>query len=405
MFKKGLLSILDQIGVSGGNFLIVILCSHYCDAQEMGKLAYILTLYILITLVYVSAIFYPAPVINSRLDGQESLDYRTWLLKYHLILGITLCIILISLLKVYGHKTNWNPNYQELFLIFSLLISQQISDFYRRSCYVFSGPKEATFVTLPSNILKIIVLIFVQPKSFAVVAIILTAISTPIAIFVILKYLLGHPSTIRKSVTREHFSFAKWAVLSAPLAWLAFYMPMLYVGVYQGLILLGVLQSLRSIINVGNIFMELLETLIPKWLAGISSTIGNKEMLKANLLLVKIAMIAWLIGFITIVGLHKIIIETLTPYSSKSYGMILVLFWIGVGFHCYARIKGLAYRMSSNPSVEFIGNLSCAAMSLISLPLIKYYGLYGAGAAYILVPIAIILTQILLPRGHSLETG
>ena len=58
MIKKTLFSILDQLAVSGGNFLTVILAAHFCKSEEMGKLAYLFTLYILTILINTSAIFY-----------------------------------------------------------------------------------------------------------------------------------------------------------------------------------------------------------------------------------------------------------------------------------------------------------------------------------------------------------
>lgn len=398
MIKKTLFSILDQLAVSGGNFLTVILAAHFCKSEEMGKLAYLFTLYILTILINTSAIFYSAPIINPRLEDKESFNYFAWLLKAQIIIAVSLSTLLTVFIVIFSQKLNWYPSHREITISFLYLFMQQVADFSRRANYTFSRIQNAALSTIPMYALRIILLLWLQPKDFNGVVIILISSAAPIALFTLIKSLSSYTSTIERNIIYEHIDIGKWALASAPFSWFAFYIPMIYAGSTHGLIFLGILQSIRSIMNVGNILMELLETLIPRWLAQVSFEQGSIGIHMANSYLIKISGIIWLIGILVISMFHKSIINTLTPYGDGEFGLVLSLFWVGIGIHCYSRISGLIHRVALRPNIEYFGAIGCFIVAITSLPLIRYLGLIGVALVYMLIPIGIITAQFIAYR-------
>jgi O-antigen/teichoic acid export membrane protein len=397
MIKKTLFAILDQLAVSGSNFLTVILAAHFCRSEEVGKLSYLFTLYILTILINTSAIFYSAPIINSRLEDKESFNYHTWLLKSQIIIAVLLSTLLTVFIVIFPQKLNWYPSHREITISFFYLFMQQVADFSRRANYIFSESQNAALSTIPMYVLRIILLGWLQPKDFNGVVTILISSAAPIALLTLIKSLSSYKSTIERNIIYEHIAICKWALASAPFSWFAFYIPMIYAGSTHGLIFLGILQSIRSIMNVGNILMELLETLIPRWLAQISFEQGSIGIHMASSYLIKISSIVWLIGILVISMFHKPIINTLTPYEDGEFGLVLALFWVGIGIHCYSRISGLIHRVSLRPSIEYFGVIGCFIVAIASLPLIRYLELIGVAIVYILIPIGMITAQI---TGH-----
>ena len=118
----------------------------------------------------------------------------------------------------------------------------------------------------------------------------------------------------------------------------------------------------------------------------------------ANSYLLKISGIILLIGILVISMFHKSIINTLTPYGDGEFGLVLSLFWVGIGIHCYSRISGLIHRVSLRPNIEYFGAIGCFIVAITSLPLIRYLGLIGVALVYMLIPIGIITAQFIAYR-------
>ena len=393
MIKKALPSLIDQLLVSG-NFLIIAVSAHFLDLVEQGKLAYIISVYMITVLLNVAVFFYAAPLVSVNLENNKI--YRFFLQWGQLCLSILASLSIVLFFALFGEKIGWDITIIEIILLFIYLILQQLVDFRRRESYIFTSILDAIKSSSITYIPRITLLVLFQPSTIYDVLLILVISSLWSAVSFLLrldKCALMSSYSIRTTL-KEHIRLSKFSVLNAPISWSLFFLPVFILGVFHSPTMSAVLLSVRSISGVVNVLLELLETFIPVLMVNVFNKDGSTALKETSSTLLKFGFLLWFIVLVFILIFGNQILHFILGGEYASYLDILLISWVGYGIHFISRVVGLYWRSSKIPKVELISSMGGAFVFIFSIPIIISHGLLGAAWLYILVPIGMVITQL-----------
>lgn len=396
MKKKLLLSLADQIVVSGGNFLTIILGAQILPLTQQGKLAYVISAYMVTVFINVAAIFSVAPAI--KYEAKHPLEYKMLLTLAQLLLAAASTGLIIIAMHIFGTRIGWEISLPEGCVLALFLVLQQISDFRRRTAYVFDDIQNAVLTSIWAYGLRILLILTFHPDTILGVLVIFVISASPSTIAVAITLTKTHPfQTLYRSDTKNlvflHCRRSLWTSLNAPLSWVTTYLPIFMLGAIESEKSAAILLSIRSIGSVANVAFELLETFIPNWLANRASIDGRQGLRYASTKLLAIGGALWLIGLFAIILSDRLLISFFLGNEYNSYSTLLTISWFGNGIHFVSRIISLHYRTSKNTQVEFIGSIG-GLFSLALIPiLVDSFGINGAASVYIFIPTFTIIFQ------------
>jgi len=390
--------ILDQVLCSGGNFLTITLCARALSLGEQGKVGFIFAAYVAIVTISAVTIYQYASVNAPKLTFLLRKQYYACLLLICVLLVLAtagfFAVVIPSLLEF----ASWNITGLETVFFIVYLALQQFVDFYRRTSYIFKTPIRALLVSALIYIPRVALLALLEYSSFLGVLFILILTSVPgFVLFIgdILKYkkyaLVG-----LKKFARIHFIESRWLIVSGPLSWLWAYIPVFVLGKVGGLSAVAVLASVRSISNVGNTVMELLETVVAAK-AGVHQASHPSRMKDYMWLVFTVGILIWSVGllFLLIAGDELIFYTIGRKY--EGYGDLLLILWGVVGLTLVFRVHALKLRTEGNTKVVTVGfAFATLVVTIVSPYFIEQYGVYGAAIAFATGAMGNFLAQVIL---------
>lgn len=396
MKRRLLVSLADQVAVSGGNFLTIALGAHFLPLSEQGKLAYAFSAYMATVLLNVAALFAIAPILKYEVAVQAC--YPLVLLRLQALLAISTALTIPAVLHFSGARIGWIISGSEAGALALFLVIQQFADFKRRAAYTFENVAEAFRASLWTYGLRVGLLIVLRPTSILDVLAILAGGSLVSALGAAWEQFRREGADCdwdaQKSAMRMHLGRSKWSTFNAPLSWACFFLPIFVLGALESEKAAAILVSIRSVGSVANVALELLETLVPTWFAAASVLHGNLGLRDASVRVLLVGGAVWTLGLMVIWMAGGTLIEWLLGKTYVPYVAVLLVSWVGNGIHFVVRVVGLHYRTSRNALVEFVGSLGGLAGFGLAVPLIAAYGVLGAAWAYVAVSAGIGVAQL-----------
>ncbi len=391
--KDKVAGLADQVLVSGGGFLTIAICAHALSLAEQGEFTYLLASYMALLLLNVASVFQGAAV---RAPSQNHTAYKTSLARLQLLQAFALSTLVGGLWLTADSVLNLQVTSADIALIFAFLVLQQLSDFSRRSAYVFASASRALFYSAMLYPIRIISLIIIQPHTLHNVLLILVASAIlPATITVFNAFSMKIEARAWYHSVTAHLAYSRLFILGAPLGWLWSYMPILILGFMNGKEQAAILGSMRGISNIANVLMEQLETQVVAEWARIHNTEGKSGLEGAVYRLTKIGIVLWLLGLATIILFGQEIVNLLLGILYKPYWKLLVISWLAYGLYFLARIYGISHRTIGANHVEFGGGVFAVVTALVTgFVFITYFGLSGAAWSYVVISGALLVAQI-----------
>jgi len=390
---RKLSSLVDQVLVSGGNFLTIAICAHALSLAEQGKFTYIFASYIALLLLNVAGIFQGAAV---RAPTQDQVTYKTTLARLQLLQAVSLSMLVSGIWLGAGDLFGWQATYQEALLLCTFLLLQQLADFDRRTAYIFSGTKRAILSSAVLYPMRIIGLVVLQPDTISQVLMILlfTAFIPAVAtVFTACRNTTQNTRTWVNAI-REHLTYSRLFIAGIPLVWLWAYIPVFMLGIMYGKEQVALLGSIRGISNMANVLMEQIETKVAADWGRMHHGNGAPVLEAAVSRILKIGMVFWLVSLAVILLYGREIVYLLLGSLYAPHWDLLVIGWVGYGVYFFARISGIKHRTLGANQIEFIGNLSAVAASVAAgFALIPALGATGAAGVYIVIALAVLGSQ------------
>lgn len=404
MPKNLLFSLSDQIFVSGGNFLTLVICANGLTVSGQGKLSYVIICYMALALFNIASIFNGASVLINEQSNKEK--YRKILFVYQVLAALFTSALLTSALFFAGNYIGWKIESVELILVALFLFTQQIVDFDRRIKYICENEKSALLSSVRVYPVRIILLTIFLPSSIKEALELLVLANLFASILVIIK----QSSHVTKYFSREsvtvilaHLKFSKLIILSALMGWLWSYLPTIFLGYFYGKGLVGILVTLRSITNVANVLMEQVETVSSVVFARKAYKHGEDELGSAVTKILISGTGIWVCGVIVLYFFGHGIVLNMLGQEYANYSGLLVIMWLGFGIYFIARVFAIKYRSLKNLKIEFLSGLSSLLMALVCIPLISQYSIVGTAWAYVFISLSAVLVQWILIKYLKLK--
>ena len=391
--------LLDQMLVSGGNFLTLALCANYLPLEEQGKFIYIFSSYIGVILLNISGIFQGAAV---RAPTQND-SYVSALARLQIFSAFSISILIAIIWLKAGPYFGWTLTFYDLILIALFLFIQQLCDFARRASYIFTDAKNAFLTSLLTYPGRIIALFLLRPEGINTVLLILIASACIPALITIREANKYHePFLVWKQGALEHLRYSKLFIVGSLLTWLWAYTPVFILGAIQGKATAALLASIRGISSVANIFMEQLETkVVADWSRLYHREGANKlkvEIFQLNML----AFGFWSLVMLIIWFFDKQIVNAILGGKYESSAYVLAIAWISYGAFYIVRVHGIVHRTFGDNRIEFLsGGFGLLAAVLGSYWLISYFKMDGAAWVYCLIAVVMLIAQLLLPKKNE----
>jgi hypothetical protein len=386
------LSLVDQGAVSAGNFLLVALGAQFLPVHEQGKLVYGYTAYIGLVLLNIALYFAVAPVVRTGLS--EPGCYRSTLFRSQMASALLSSGLVIALFHGMERMLAWPAGPIELASLFAFLFLQQLADFHRRAGYVFAQIGASMAGSLAGLTMRIVAIVVVRPGDVVAYFLILALTALPGAVWALLAGIPrrdeGCPAAVRHALLRSHVGLSKWNVLNAPLMWCGLHLPILLAGVLHSKEAAAVLGSIRAITTFVNVALELLETLVPAWLAAKFPRGGMAAIRAAEVRMLAIGGGVWLSGALAILVGGEAILSLVLGAQYARHAPALLVVWLGNGVYFIGRVIGLHYRMARNTFMEMLGSVGGVFALLLCLPIIAAHGALGGAWSLLFVQVGVV---------------
>lgn len=387
-------SFLDQILVSGGNFLTVVICAHALPLSEQGKLTYVFASYMALLLLNVAGIFQGAAV---RAPAQERASYQISLARLQLLQAILLSMLVSEIWFGAGSVFGWQATSTEAGLLLAFLVMQQLADFDRRAAYVFSSTKRAIVSSAAIYPVRILGLLIIRPDTVNQVLEILILSSILPAAFTVFSACQSIRANALScfNTIKVHLAYSWLFIVGAPLGWLCAYIPIFMLGIMHGKEQAALLVSIRGISNMANVLMEQIETkVVADWARmwhGEDASVLEASMSRT----LKMGIIVWSVGMAVILVSGREIVNLVLGSLYAPHWNLLVIGWLGYGVYFIARILGIKNRISNNTKIELMGTIfGIVTAVLTGIMLIPALSALGAAWVYVAIPVVMLGCQI-----------
>lgn len=389
IIKNKIFPLIDQIFVSGGNFLTILLCAKFLTSEGQGHFIILYSIYMAILLFSVSAIYSVAPVMYGKFNRSDS--YIFTIFSTHIILTLIITSILfasnIFLDLFIGHSLSNSE-----FIIFILFIFfQQFSDFGRRISYISAITKINGVLYSGLTFVPRIVLIYLfKPHTLLEVFILLLLTAIPSFILIIIQMLklsIQYKATFHCDYLKEHFLFSKNLIKVFPLGWLIAYIPIYFLGYFYGSVVVGIIGTLKSITNIANLFVEMIEVSYIGYWFNIYKEHGLAALEQNILKTFWLFVFFWIFGCFAIWFGYDLIVYFLGK-EYEGFKAAMLFLWLSYLLYFISRIFILYYRILSNTKLELEVAIFSLLVAMLSIIVIAQYAFNGAIASYMLIALS-----------------
>lgn len=390
-----LLSLADQALVSAGNFLTILLGAQWLSLADQGILVTLYTVYIGLVLLNIACFFASAnTVVRSPTD---KLHYKRYLHDCFALYGA----ILVCGAGVLGwsqlpqlHFAMTNTQY---LLGCILIVTQAMIDFSRRADYIFDQIAMAVHGSLITYGLRIVLMVSVHPTSLEQLLWLMVLMNLPVCIRLLIDQVRDRQSLRRQLppdwMAATHWRLSWWTMIGTPFKWGSLHLPVLLTASLHSLQAAAILGGIRAITTFTNVFFELFETIIPKWLAAEAQ--HGRNALKH--LCIKVALLG-LAGWAVLASLFwyfdRSLLSLLLGARFAPYTPVLHLTWLCILLTFWNRVISLYYRSQQNTRMEFLATSIGLIALLPCLSLIQTDGAIAGAATLALIQLSTLLVSL-----------
>jgi len=376
-FSKGLV-FMDQVMVSGSNFLIGILLVRSIGLEAYGTFA-LLWMCVLFALgIHQAFITKPFLSIAPKLNGIEK---ETYFRGLHTIQYIGSTLFLIAGGIIYGGtELFYIPRLSTFIPLVSMIIfCQTIHDFYRKLYLIQDRiPKVflLDFLLYGGQLAGIITLSLIGKLNLTTA--LWTIISANTVSILYGKYSQGFSVINYKKILIRHFHFSKWLLGTSVLQWLSGNYFIIVGASILGTSAVGAIRMVQNVMGLCHILFLAMESIIPIEAAQQFQAEGENSLIKYLIETTKKLGLGFGLLLLFIVGFAEPILSLIYgaaaadyAYIAVAYALLYAFVFIGHPFRFYLRTIEKTSPIFFAYCFGALFSLSCA------YPLLSYLGIYG----------------------------
>ncbi len=403
-FKETIIFI-DQIIVSGSNFLLSIIILRYLGIKVFGLFSFLWLFVLLINSIQNSYIISPM-LTNAPKQDMSKINYF-----YGGILcqQILFSFIIFFLINVIGKNYNSYFFFEEIknyVLPFSLIVLiTQFHQFFRRILFSKSLNIRATICDLVTYLLLILIIVILNyinkfNLETLLYSFVFSFLFGTLFTFSIIFSLNFNFKETKKSII-ENWIIGKWLLATSLLQWFSGNLWIINTGIILGPYTLGIVRACQTLLNFTNVIFQSFENYVPGSVSEKYKSGGIKEMQKyIKDFTIKYSILIILTVFLVSI-LSKFLLSVFYGLETANYYKILIFlsFLVPIYFLQYGLNYGL--RTLSKTKPIFISYVFAAFFSLVTSKfIITNYKVDGL--IFGLYITQIIIISILYLRYHQI---
>ena len=257
-------AMMDQILVSGVNFITTILLARFIGVEEFGIFS-LVWMAILFANSFQHALIL-APLMSLAPNISNNIGQYCGTLLIH---QIVLSTILSGFFFAFGTLI-WTDLSPDLLLpAIAALFIWQLQELSRKYFYTFRKPSTAVKISAVKYLAQISFIIFAWKieKNWLDASNVLWIVSFSSMLSVI--YALFHLEGVNfkketfLTTTQQHWLFSKWLAGSVVLQWVSGNMLLVMCGIILGPVVLGAFRAAQSLVGAANVLFQALENIAP----------------------------------------------------------------------------------------------------------------------------------------------
>jgi O-antigen/teichoic acid export membrane protein len=398
--SKGILTVLDQIVVSGTNFIITIIIGRACIKDELGLYVLGFTIVVLALDLQYVLIISPYTVTIPEFFGEEHSSYTGSTLVHHLCLSILVIIIIgvTSAIMFWLHKS------RDLTLVLIILSATiwpiMIKEYVRLIFIANLQIRKAFFFDLSVaffQIFGIITLAFFGLLSARITYIIIGCSSGLISYLAwyiwIRKAIFIIGKEIRKDFSRN-WSFSKWMLLSTILFTINVQLYPWIINYFFGPGDTGIFSACKNLIYLTNpLLIGMGVYLVP-----LSSHNFIKRGVNGlrKIVLYSTILLSIIIGIFCIIVLKYggLLVQILYGAQFAGNGRLVGIFAIGIFVWSLSLPANYGLLAMKKPDADSKGYLIVLGFNItIGILLVRHLGIYGAAYSLLLINLIMLVCR------------
>jgi O-antigen/teichoic acid export membrane protein len=378
----------DQGCISGSNFVLSILLARWMSATEYGAYALAFSIFILLSLAYMSMVLEPMAVFGGSVYRNDLGGYLKALLRIHLFSTVAIFVAL----GVVGGAANLRSSTADLSgaLVGVTLASSCVLLFWlaRRSFYLEYSPASATVGALLYVAIVLGGLWVVHAKGWlspftAFLPISAAALLSSGLLFYWLRTTLSSGADRLKLGAREvwkrHWRYGRWAIASAVASWIPAYIYYPLLTNFAGMAQSGEFKALMNLVAPMQQMQAALSMLFLPYASRVYAEQGRQG---ASAIAARLTVLSFAIAlayWVIIIPAKEPVIRLL--YSGKYTEVAYLVPLIAVGSLLWSAVCGSAIvlRAMESPASIFVAFVVSSVVSLaVGIPAARAYGILGA---------------------------
>jgi O-antigen/teichoic acid export membrane protein len=379
--KKSLI-ILDQMLVSGSNFILGILLARYLGIEGYGQFALLWLVVLFFSGLQLAYVISPMLTLSGKKSSGVLDKYLSSIifLQFFFLIFIIIGLYFFFEIAVYFNK-QWDIGDLKLYIIFTTILFL-FQDFIRRYFIIKAEYYKLIFLDSIAYLGQLGIVLYFTYIDTLELKLVFLAISISFSLSFIFGYVqIKKTSTSRvykKLIFLKNWQISKWLVYTAILQWGSGNFFILASGAILGSWSVGVIRVMQNTMGVFSMLFQALENILPINLSKIYKKYGYKRMINYFKLQLKYGTIIFtlLALFISIFSFE--IIGLLYGELYVEYSYLLVGFVFIYMFNYIITLQRYLLRTLELTQVIFTSYIATTAYAIISSSLfIGYFKIDG----------------------------
>jgi O-antigen/teichoic acid export membrane protein len=379
----------DQGCISGSNFLLNILLARWMSATEYGAYALAFSIFILLSLAYVSMVLEPMAVFGGSVYRNDLGGYLKALLRIHLLSTLAIFVVLGVLCgtaAVRGSAVDFSGALVGVTLASSCVLLFWLA---RRSFYVECSPAWAALGAGRYVAAVLVGIYVVHAKGWlspftAFLPISAAALLSSGLLFYRLRttFSSGSPDKINigaREVWERHWRYGRWAIASAVASWIPAYIYYPLLTSFSGMGQSGEFKALMNLVAPMQQMQAALSMLFLPYASRVYSEQGRQGASAIAGRLTALSFAIALAYWAVMIPAREPVIRLL--YSGKYIEVAYLVPLIAIGSLLWSAVCGssIVLRAMESPASVFSAFVASSVVSLaVGIPAARAYGIVGA---------------------------
>jgi len=392
--NKKLLILIDQMLVSGSNFVLGILLARYLGVEGYGQFALLWLIVLFFSSLQLAYIVSPMLTLGSKKSSFILDRYLSTMIFLQVIFTAVAIISLYFFLEVaVFFDEKWDMGDLKIYILFTTLFFL-FQDFLRRYFIIKTQYYKLVFIDVIAYLGQLGMLIYFIYNNSLDLSTALLAVAIPFLLALLVGYTqvtkVSTHMQYKKLIFLKNWNFSRWLVYSAVIQWGSGNFFILAGGAILGSWAVGVIRVMQNTMGIFQVLFTVLDNILPINFSKIYKQDGYNGMMKYYNKHFKFGLVIFsLLSSVVYLFATELVTFVYGDEYTK-YAYLLIGFVVLIPIVYTTMLQRYVLRTVEETKVIFTAYVSTTVFSLLSAyPLIKYFRIDGILIGMFIVQIII----------------